>query len=67
MALSVLYTFPLRWCVVQIKMGGAYMNSFEYQDRINALLTKLEKDMPEADRLMILDEIRHLLSAFFVN
>jgi hypothetical protein len=67
MALSVLYTFPLRWRVVQNKMGGAFMNSFEYRDRINALLTKLEKDMPQADRLMILDEIRELLSAFFVN
>jgi len=67
MALSVLYTFILPGSVVQIKMGGAFMNSFEYQDRIDALLTKLEKDMPEADRLMILDEIRELLSAFFVG
>lgn len=54
-------------CVVQLKMGGAFMNSIEYQDRINEHLTKLEKDMPEADRLMILDEIRELLSAFFVD
>jgi len=65
MALSVLYTFILPGSVVQIKIGGAFMNSFEYQDRINALLKKLEKDMPEADRLIILDEIRELLSAFF--
>jgi len=43
------------------------MNSFEYQERINKLLKKLEKDMPEAERLMILDEIRELLSAFFVG
>ena len=42
------------------------MNSFEYQDRIDVLLKKLEKDMPEADRLMIINEIRELLSAFFV-
>ena len=67
MALSVLYTFILPGSVVQIKMGGAFMNSFEYQERINKLLKKLEKDMPEAERLMILDEIRELLSAFFVG
>lgn len=67
MALSVLYTYILPGSVVQIKMGGAFMNSFEYQDRINSLLEKLEKDMPEAERLLIIDEIRHLLSAFFVN
>lgn len=42
------------------------MNSIEYQDRINALLKKLEKDMPEAERLIIINDLRHLLSAFFV-
>lgn len=66
MALSVLYTFILPDSVVQIKIGGAFMNSFEYQDRIDALLTKLEKEMPEADRLIIIHDLRELLSAFFV-
>jgi len=43
------------------------MNSTEYQERIYNLLEKLEKDLPEAQRLMIIAEIRHLLSAFFVG
>lgn len=51
----------------KLRWEGLLMNSIEYQDRINALLKKLEKDMPEADRLIILDEIRELLSAFFVG
>lgn len=53
-------------CVVQNKMGGSFMNIEQYQEKIYSLLKKLEEDMPKAERLEILQELKELLSAFFV-
>lgn len=67
LALSVLYTFPLRWCVVQNKIGGPFMNIEQYQNQINNILEQLEQDMPKAKRLELVANLRELLSAFFVD
>ena len=42
------------------------MNIEQYQDRINSILEKLEEDLPKAERLELLQELKELLSAFFV-
>jgi len=41
------------------------MNSKQYQEKIEKLLKKLETELPEAERLLIIAEIRSLLSDFF--
>lgn len=42
------------------------MNSLEYQQKIFKLLKKLKEDLPEAERLAIIEELEELLSVFFV-
>jgi len=68
MALSVLYIFfPIVVKMLcKIRWEGPHMNSTQYQERINKLLDKLKEDMPKAERLLIIEEIKGLLSAFFV-
>lgn len=41
------------------------MNIKQYQDRIDSLLKRLEEEMPKAERLEIIADLRVLLSAFF--
>lgn len=43
------------------------MNSKQYQEKIEKLLKKLETELPKAERLLIIEQIRHLLSAFFTD
>jgi len=42
------------------------MNIERYQDAIEIILKKLEQDLPKADRLELLQDLKELLSAFFV-
>ena len=46
-------------------MGGAFMNTQQYKKRLNKLLEKLKQDLPEAERISIVDDIKEILSAFF--
>ena len=43
------------------------MNIVQYQEKIDKLLTKLETELPEAERLSIIEDIRQMLSAFFAG
>ena len=42
------------------------MNIAQYQDKIDSILKQLEEEMPKAERLVLLQELKDLLSAFFI-
>ncbi|MFZ4705455.1 MAG: hypothetical protein ACOYMF_05550 [Bacteroidales bacterium] len=42
------------------------MNIEKYQESIETILKKLEEDLPKAERLELLQDLKELLSAFFV-
>lgn len=66
LALSVLYTYSLGIVLCEIRWGGPYMNIEKYQESIETILKKLEEDLPKAERLELLQDLKELLSAFFV-
>lgn len=66
MALSVLlYIFRYGQMLCQNKMGGAFMNTQQLQQRLNELLEKLKQNLPEAERISLVEDIKEILSAFF--
>ncbi|WP_372775656.1 hypothetical protein [Mangrovibacterium sp.] len=43
------------------------MNTQKYKERLDKLLEKLKQDLPEAERISLVEDIKEILSAFFVD
>lgn len=65
MALSVLYMFSVTVNVVSSKMGGAFMNIEQLQKKLENLLEQLKQELPRAERISLVEEIKEILSFLF--